>query len=236
MSKPLIGITPNFRPVEGRTAYVLNPHYASMVAGSGAIPVVLPLVGNRQEAREVLERVEGLVLTGGLDIDPTHYGQTARHPDMIAPRERTESDFAYAREAKDRGMAVLGICLGSQTLNVAFGGTLLQHIPDDVPGAQEHRDGAEHSIRIEPGTVLARALGVESATVNSFHHQGIGDLAPGFRVAARSPDGIVEAIERPDLPFFVGVHWHPERLASSETTRRLLRAFVDATRGAWQPA
>ena len=236
MSKPLIGIAPNFKPVEGRTAYVLNPHYASIVSGSGAIPVVLPLVGNRQEAREVLERVQGLLLTGGLDIDPTHYGQAARHPDMIAPRERTESDFAYAREAKDRGMAALGICLGSQTMNVAFGGTLLQHIPDDVPGAVEHRDGAEHPIRIEPGTVLARALGMETVTVNSFHHQGIGDLAPGFRVAARSPDGIVEAIERPDLPFFVGVHWHPERLASSESTRRLLRAFVDATRGAWQPA
>ena len=232
MSKPLVGISPNFKQVEGKTAYHLNPPYAAIVSESGAIPMILPLVGNRQEAREVLERVDGLLLTGGLDIDPTHYGQAARHADMIAPRERTASDFAYAREAKDRGMAVLGICLGAQTLNVAFGGSLLQHIPDDVPGAVEHRDGAEHTIRIEPGTVLARALGVESATVNSFHHQGIGDLAPGFRVAARSPDGIVEAIERSDLPFFLGVHWHPERIAASETTRRLLRAFVDATRGA----
>jgi putative glutamine amidotransferase len=236
MSKPLVGIAPNFKQVEGTTQYVLKPNYALIVSESGAIPVVLPLVGNRQEAREVLERLQGLVLTGGLDIDPSHYGQASRHPDMIAPRERTESDFAYAREAKDRGMPTLGICLGTQTMNVAFGGTLLQHIPDDVPGAADHEDGAEHTIRIEPGTVLARALGVESATVNSFHHQGIGDLAPGFRVAARSPDGIIEAIERPDLPFFVGVHWHPERIAASETTRRLLRAFVDATRGAWTPA
>src|SRR5690242_4209623 len=236
MSKPLVGIAPNFKQVDGRTVYALNPPYAAIVSGSGAIPVVLPLVGNRQEAREVLERVEGLLLTGGLDIDPTHYGQAARHPDMIAPRERTESDFAYAREAKDRGMAVLGICLGAQSLNVAFGGSLLQHIPDDVPGAAEHRDGAEHSILIEPGTVLARALGMESATVNSYHHQGIGDLAPGFRISARSPDGIIEAIERTDHPFFLGVHWHPERLAGSETTRRLLAAFVEATRGARAPA
>ena len=236
MSRPLIGISPNFKEVGGRTSYFLQPNYLSIVSGSGALPVILPLVGNRQEARELLERVEGLMLTGGADIDPTHYGQAARHPDSIAPRERTESDFAYAREAKDRGMAVLGICLGAQTLNVAFGGSLLQHIPDDVPGVLEHREGAEHQIRIEPGTVLARALGVETANVNSYHHQGIGDLAPGFRVSARSPDGIIEAIERTDHPFFVGVHWHPERLNTSETTRRLLRAFVDATRGAWAPS
>jgi putative glutamine amidotransferase len=236
MSKPLIGICPNFKDVGGRTGYFLYPNYVSIVSDRGAIPILLPLVGSRQEAREVLERVEGLVLTGGADIDPTHYGQAARHPDQIAPRERTTSDFAYAREAKDRGMAVLGICLGAQTLNVAFGGSLLQHIPDDVPGALEHRDGAEHTVRIEPGTVLARALGAESATVLSFHHQGIGELAPGFRIAARSPDGIVEAIERTDHPFFLGVHWHPERLATSETTRRLLGAFVDATRGARAPA
>jgi putative glutamine amidotransferase len=236
MARPLIGICPNFKEVGGRTDYFLNPHYAAIISGSGALPIILPLVDNRQGAREILERVDGLVLTGGADIDPTHYGQTARHPDQIAPRERTGSDFAYAREAKDRGMAVLGICLGAQTLNVAFGGSLLQHIPDDVPGALEHRDGAEHMIRIEPGTILARALGVESATVNSFHHQGIGDLAPGFRISARSPDGIIEGIERTDHPFFMGVHWHPERLAGSETTRRLLGAFVDATRGARAPA
>ena len=231
MSRPLVGICPNFKEVGGKNGYFLHPNYASIVSESGALPIILPLVGTREEAREFLDRVEGLVLTGGADIDPTHYGQAARHPDMIAPRERTTSDFAFAREAKDRGMPVLGICLGAQTLNVAFGGSLLQHIPDDVPGAVAHEDGAEHTIKIEPGTILARALGVESATVNSYHHQGIGEIAPGFRVSARSSDGIVEAIERTDHPFFMGVHWHPERLSSSETTRKLLRAFVDATRG-----
>ena len=231
MSRPLVGICPNFKEVGGKNGYFLHPNYASIVSESGALPIILPLVGTREEAREFLDRVEGLVLTGGADIDPTHYGQAARHPDMIAPRERTTSDFAFAREAKDRGMPVLGICLGAQTLNVAFGGSLLQHIPDDVPGAVAHEDGAEHTIKIEPGTILARALGVESATVNSYHHQGIGEVAPGFRISARSSDGIIEAIERTDHPFFMGVHWHPERLSSSETTRKLLRAFVDATRG-----
>lgn len=242
MSKPLIGICPNLRSTEPfGDAYFLYSRYASLISQSGALPVILPLVGNREEARELLERVEGLVLTGGADIDPKHYGQAARHPDRLAPRERTTSDFAYVREAKDRGMAALGICLGAQTLNVAFGGSLLQHIPEDVPGALEHEDEPEgvspdHPIRIEPGTILARALGVDSATVNSYHHQGIGEVAAGFRVAARSPDGIIEAIERTDHPFFIGVHWHPERMPESEMTRRLLRAFVDATRGAWAKA
>jgi len=238
MSKPLIGVCPNLKRVGERDGYFLQPHYALIVSESGALPIILPFVTNRQEAREFLERVDGVVLTGGPDIDPVYYGQTARDPKRfpLAARERTVSDFAYAQEAKDRGMAVLGICLGAQSLNVAFGGTLLQHIPDDVPTAMAHEDGAQHEIRIEPGTILARALGKESASVNSYHHQGIGEMAPGFRVSARSPDGVIEAIERTDHPFFLGVHWHPERLAESDTTRRLLRAFVDATRGAWAPA
>ena len=242
MSKPLIGICPNLKSTQPfGDAYFLYSRYASLISQNGALPVILPLVGNREEARELLERVEGLMLTGGADIDPKHYGQAARHPDRLAPRERTASDFAYVREAKDRGMAALGICLGAQTLNVAFGGSLLQHIPEDVPGALEHEDEPEgaspnHPIQIEPGTILARALGATSATVNSYHHQGIGEVAPGFRVGARSPDGIIEAIERIDHPFFIGVHWHPERMAESEMTRKLLRAFVAATRGAWAKA
>jgi len=239
MGKPLVGICPSLRvtPAFG-TAHFLYTRYVALVANGGALPVILPVVSTRAEARELLERVDGLLLTGGEDIDPTHYGQKARMPEKLALRERTASDFAFALEAKDRGMRLLGICLGMQTMNVAFGGTLHQHIPEDVPGALEHRSEVEgqspdHEVRIEPGTTLARAVGVTDAVVNSFHHQGIGNVAPGFRVAARSPDGIVEAIERTDHPFYIGVEWHPERMPDSQISRRLMRAFVDATRGAW---
>ncbi len=239
MSKPLIGICPSLRPtpVFG-TAHFLHTRYVALISGNGALPAILPVVCTREEARELLERVDGLLLTGGNDIDPSEYGQAARRPEQLGPRERTVSDFAYVREARDRGMPALGICLGAQTMNVAFGGALLQHIGEDVPGALQHEaepDGRshDHPVRIEPGTALARALGVEEAVVNSFHHQGIGEVAPGFRIAARCPDGIIEAIERVDHPFTIGVHWHPERMPDAETTRRLVRAFVDAARGAW---
>jgi putative glutamine amidotransferase len=242
MSKPLVGICPSLKSagVWG-DAHYLYSRYVTLVAQGGALPVILPVVATRSEAREIVQRIDGLLLTGGPDIDPARYGQTARFPDRLAIPARTASDLLFVHEAKDRGLPVLGICLGTQTLNVAFGGSLLQHIPEDVPGAMEHEDepegtAPEHPIRIEPGTVLRHAIGLESATVNSFHHQGIGELAPGFRIAARSPDGVVEAIERTDHPFFLGVHWHPERMLESEVTRRLLRAFVDAARGAWTPA
>jgi len=239
MPKPLIGIGPSLKPhkIWGHAHYLYS-RYVTLVAQGGGLPVILPVVGSREEAREILERMDGLLLTGGPDIDPSHYGQAARYPDRLELPERTASDFAYAREAKDRGLPILGICLGTQTLNVAFGGTLLQHIPEDVPGALAHEDEPEgsaprHTIRIEPKSTLAKALGMEEAEVNSYHHQAVGELAAGFRIAAKSPDGIIEAIERADHPFLIGVHWHPERMLESEVTRRLLRAFVDAARGAW---
>ena len=122
MPKPLVGICPSLRRTQAfGDAHFLYSRYVAMVAGNGALPVILPVVATREEARELLERVDGLMLTGGTDIDPAHYGQTARRPDQIGPRELTASDIAYAREASDRGMPVLGVCLGAQTMNVAFG-------------------------------------------------------------------------------------------------------------------
>jgi putative glutamine amidotransferase len=236
MPRPVIGVAPSIRhrPARG-DAYVLYANYAAMVSRAGGLPFLLPLASTREEASEYLGRVDGLLLTGGNDIDPALYGQAARPATTIGPRSRVASDLLLARAAQERGVPALGVCLGIQVMNVAFGGTLLQHIPEDVPGALRHEEegrvAPEHPVRIEPGSLLARVLGVEAAVVNSYHHQAVGKAAPGFRVSARCPsDGIVEAIERGDHPFYLGVQWHPERMLDSAVTERLLRAFVDAAR------
>jgi putative glutamine amidotransferase len=122
-------------------------------------------------------------------------------------------------------------------MNVEFGGSLLQHLDEDRPGGLKHEEetgdgAAEHAVAVEPGTTLAKILGQERLVVNSYHHQSLDRLAPGFRVAATSEDGLVEAIERSDHPFYVGVQWHPERMPDAPATRRLVGAFVDAARGA----
>ena len=237
MPKPLIGVCPSIRHGERRgDAYFLYVAYAALVADGGGLPLLLPLAPSREEALETLDRVDGLLLTGGDDIDPALYGQEARHPDLIGSRARADSELHYARAAMERGKPTLGVCLGVQVMNVAFGGTLLQFIAEDVPGALKHEEDAdespEHPVRVESGTLLARVLGVETAIVNSFHHQAVEKLAPGFRASARSPEGLVEAIEREGHPFYLGVQWHPERMRESPATRRLARAFVDAARGA----
>lgn len=240
MTRPAVGICPSLESGRLRgDAYLLYTSYAEAVTRAGGLPLILPLASSREEAIETLQRIDGLLLTGGDDVDPALYGQSARHPDRLGSRPRAESEIHFARESLERSRSVLGICLGAQVMNVAFGGTLLQDIPEEVPGAQEHerrgaptKDAPQHALRLEPGTLLARVLSMETAAVTSFHHQAVGRLAPGFRVAARSPEGIVEAIERTDHPFYVGVQWHPERMPDSPLTARLFRAFIDAARGA----
>jgi len=240
MAKPLIGIGPNIRPTRNRgDAYFLLASYVELVSRSGAMPAILPLVSTLEEAREAVGRLDGLLLTGGKDLEPTRYGQTARHPDSLGSPARNVSDLYFARAAQERGTPTLGICLGIQVMNVEFGGTLLQHIPEDLPGAlgdeeedEEESETPEHAVALEAGTLLARILGEGTGVVNSFHHQSVDRVAPGFRVAARSPDGVIEAIERTDHPFYVGIQWHPERMPDAPSTRRLMGAFLDAARGA----
>lgn len=241
MSKPLIGITPNIRDTKNRgTEHVLLSAYIGMITDAGAIPLIVPAVAAVEEAREVLARLDGLLMTGGKDIDPRAYGQEARYPDRpdrLAHPDRVASDFAYAAATLELERPTLGVCLGAQVLNVAGRGSLHQHLPDDLPGTGAHEDDDEgnspdHDVLIEPGTRLRDLLGVARARVNSYHHQAIAGVAQGWRVGARAEDGVIEAIEREDRPFYIGVQWHPERMRGSEITRRLAAALVDAARGA----
>ena len=143
---------------------------------------------------------------------------------------RQENELSLARVARERGIPTLGICLGVQVMNVAAGGTLIQHIESDIDHASEPSDRHRHEVAIDGGTRLARILGERELEVNSSHHQAIKEIGDGLRVTAHAPDGIVEGLEDPRHPFYVGVQWHPEDMAREESASALFGAFVDAAR------
>jgi putative glutamine amidotransferase len=242
-SESLPGSPPGrLRPVLGMTTYLEQaqtgiwdvrasflPHiYFEAVTRSGGIAVLLPPQPVDDEiAGQVLDRLDGLVITGGKDIDPARYRQAA-HPMTDEPRaDRDAWEFALLAGALRRGMPVLGICRGAQLLNVALGGTLHQHLPD-VLGHSRHQAGnavfSTSTVRTVPGTRLASLIG-ESSDEQCYHHQAIADLGDGLVVSAQDADGVIEAIELPAAFFVVAVQWHPEERLSD---LRLFAGAVDA--------
>ncbi|MEO8576560.1 MAG: gamma-glutamyl-gamma-aminobutyrate hydrolase family protein [Gemmatimonadales bacterium] len=213
----------------------LNSTYITSLENAGLIPLVVPPLRNDAAARAIVSRVDGLVLTGGEDVDPSFYGQPRAEECGAANESRDRTEIALIRAARELGKPVLAICRGPQVLNVALGGTLIQDIPSEVPGALEHnsehdRAARVHDVTIEPGSRIADAIGATSITVNSLHHQSIKDLAPGLRITARSPDGIVEGVESDSDDWWViAVQWHPEEMndAPEPWDRGLFKAFAD---------
>jgi putative glutamine amidotransferase len=225
MPKPRIGITPCSRVDD----------YVESVTRAGAEPVVL---SNHDDPSAVLDRVDGVLLTGGLDVDPALYGE-APHPTTELAPERDRFEIPLSRAAVERDVPVFAICRGVQVLNVAAGGTLVQDIPSAIPSDLLHaidvpKDCLAHPVRVVRGTRLAAALGaktrLETCSVNSRHHQAVGAVAPSFVVSATSPDGVIEAIERPGASFCVGVQWHPENFWRTGEFSGLFAAFVEAAR------
>jgi putative glutamine amidotransferase len=201
------------------------------------IPLVVPPMPAGQAAA-VLGSVQGLVLTGGEDIDPVLFG-AERHPKTgVANDLRDECELALAREAAARRMPTLAICRGIQVLNVALGGTLVQDIPSEMETTIQHDARGErgqrvHDVHVESGTRLGEIVGAEQIKTNSFHHQSVERLGSGLRTVATAPDGVIEAVECEGLGWWaVGVQWHPEELTgtSEEWDRRLFAAFARAVR------
>lgn len=248
--RPLIGVTTSEVRVPERIQQtpksepkvremVLGLTYLRALEAAGAVPMVVPPLP--QEAiGPLLDRLDGICLSGGPDLDPDTYGARP-HPEL-GPTEPDLDRFelAMARGADAREMPILTICRGTQALNVARGGSLIQHLPEVSPEFA-HRQSApgnetSHTIDIEPGSRLAAALGDEEVMVpdeldvNSFHHQAIDRLGAGLKVTARAPDGTIEAVEDPTRPFLIGVQWHAETLVHRPYEAALFRHFVEASR------
>lgn len=242
---PLIGITPDYDRKEGRRGrvpseglYYLNEAYVTAIQKAGGTAVVLPYTDDAKQVARLAREIDGAVLTGGaFDIDPKLYGQKpVARLDGIKPN-RTGFEWTLFKALLRLDKPVLAICGGEQLINVALGGTLLQDIPEMVPGALVHeqkkpKDQTQHWVNAAEGSLLARATGSTRLRVNSTHHQGVDRPGRGLCISGTSPDGVIEAIEMPRQRWVLGVEWHPELLAARQKPQAaLFRHFVKACQG-----
>jgi putative glutamine amidotransferase len=234
-TRPLIGVNTDFLPATKQSPAQARLHagYFDAVAAAGGLPILLPPLGKEIDLDSLLEPLDGFLLCGGLDIDPKRLGQPSHAAVHPMAQRREESDRRLLRRLIDRQTPLLAIGLGMQQLNVAQGGSLYLHLPEELPRSLPHRDpsgGAHrHSVLLEPGTRMEEIYGAGEIRVNSSHHQSVRQLGTGLRVGATSPDGVIEAIEALEPNWFcVGVQWHPESESASALDLQLFECFVQA--------
>ena len=235
MAKPIIGISMDSSREKTYSEYpwyALREHYCDTVYKAGGLPVMLP--HNRELIDHYLDLVDGVAISGGdFDHDPKMYGEDFRHEKTVLNPVRSSFDFAFVEKTLERDVPFLGICAGQQMLNIVRGGTIIQHIPDECPGALNHsqapcRHLPTHEIIITQGTLLAHCnKGLEKAAVNTSHHQAIDKVGQGLVVNAVASDGIIEGIEDPSLTFCLGVQWHPEFLVC-DLDHSIYERFIEA--------
>jgi len=236
MSQPLIGITADAEQPGGYSKfpwYALRQNYCSAVSAAGGVPIVLPHEVALVPHYTAL--IDGLVVSGGaFDVDPALFGATSKHSTVTLKEGRTDFELGITRAMLAAGKPVFGICGGQQLLAVALGGTLIQHIPDEVANALAHeqpnpRNEPGHGVKIKSGTQLHAITGAAEIPVNSAHHQAVKSVPDALVVNAVADDGVIEGIEDPARKFCIGVQWHPE-FHISPADEKLFKAFVDACR------
>jgi putative glutamine amidotransferase len=236
---PTIGITQHAPHAPDREELdLLCTQIADAVTRAGGTPVLIPPQQDEAALQAHFAQLDGLILSGGGDVDPASYGATPIPAVGGVDEVRDRTEMTLARWALDERKPLFGICRGLQLLNVALGGTLYQDV-SEYDEALPHRlypdlpfDLLAHPVEVTPGSLLAQVLGAETVEVNSLHHQACATLAPAVAVAARAPDGMVEALEVPGHPFALAVQWHPEALPESPETAQLFRAFLAASEAA----
>jgi putative glutamine amidotransferase len=233
MTKPLIGINADYRAGkhDAPAFSFLAAGYYDSVLQAGGLPVVIPPYKDAADIDQILDSLDGLVLVGGADLDPRRDGWML-HPTVVLQDPRREVfDRTLVRLASQRRLPVFGIGAGMQLLNVSQGGNLILHIPEDLPTALPHKDPLDpdhrHTLEIVPGSLIDRVYGDGELRVNSMHHMAVDEVAPGFEVTARCPDGVIEAIESvmPDW-FALGTQFHPEASTASALDLRIFEEFL----------
>jgi putative glutamine amidotransferase len=221
----------------GSPVFAQSHTYVDAVATAGGAPVLIPLSLNEGGLRAIYERLDGLLLAGGADVHPRHYGEAIHEKCGQIDEARDAVELTLTHWALDGGLPILAICRGIQVLNVAGGGSLYQDIASQSPDSLKHdywpdypRNLLAHQVTVNGDSQLAAILGQSQVGVNSMHHQAVKDPAPRFKVVARATDGLIEAIEDQSHPFALGVQWHPEELMEDASMRRLFEEFVSVAR------
>ncbi|HYO11201.1 MAG TPA: gamma-glutamyl-gamma-aminobutyrate hydrolase family protein [Tepidisphaeraceae bacterium] len=215
--RPVIGITTDHSDTEPR--YMSTRNYATAIERAGGLPLLLPYDVDHALIPQYVDLLDGVCFSGGNDMDPAKYGEDCWHPQCTKmDPKRQEFEFALLREVEKRRMPVLGVCFGSQLMNVYRGGSLIQFLPDHpIDNRLEHRNlpdagPGRHDIRLDLDSQLGRAIGTSEVSVNTYHKQAVRKIGRGLRVIGTAPDGVIEAFEDPTFPLFAAVQWHPERL------------------------
>jgi putative glutamine amidotransferase len=237
-AKPIIGVNGDYRGAHGDTpAFAFRAAgYFDSLAKAGAIPLMIPPLEDKADLGRVLDVLDGVVLGGGADLDPRNDGFMVHPAQRLLDSRREQSDRKLVRLIARRKMPVLGIGCGLQLLNVALGGNLHLHIPEDLPRALPHLDSMDpahrHALEVVPGSLMERVYGEGEIRVNSMHHMAIDDVAAGFAVTARCPDGVIEAIESTDDEWFaLGTQFHPQSDSASALDLRIFEEFVAGITG-----